>query len=226
MGPMHNNNSTDIYTMDKLKEAPYVMVEVTPKEGPLDRTHGLFMNLDAVVRANTALASTNEMFVFLWKDPVIHMYNLDRYDVTQIEVGHKGGGSSSKYIGKTEQVEAIQKLKFILSAMKEANRMMEGNLIDTDKYTVPDHIKTMIKESKSSTTTGTSAAWNGSRSGGTSQHDYNSTTYAHKTVSTTWMQRTSKYPIEAALVRMRTKIEEIKAGTYKTPQLAEIPYDV
>lgn len=227
------NNATDIYTMDKLKEASYVMIEVTPKDGPLERTYGLFMGIDSVVRTNTAIASTNELFVFLWKDPVIHMFNLDRYDVTQIEIGAKTAGSSSRYFSKNEQVEVLQKLRFIHNAMKEAGRMMDGSLVDTDKYNVPDAIKSKIKETtKSTTTTGTSSGnWN--RSGGQSynQHacgysgNYSGGTYVHKTVSTTWMQRTSKYPIEAAITRMRAKIAEIKEGTYKPPQLTEIPYD-
>ena len=231
------------YSKDNLKKAHYVVVELCPKDKPADRTLGLFMGINPVVKVNTALAGANELFVFLWKDPIIHMLNLDRYGIKSIEIGGSGNTMvSQQFFAASDNDQCIEKLKLIQEAMKESGKTMDGDLVDVDKYIVPKSVTDKIKNARSSipsVTTPASKAVDHNRSSGVSDwHGANhpaacgyngytgtASTYVNKIVNTTWIQRSSKYPIEAAMQRMRSKIAEIKAGTYVPPQLPEIPAD-
>jgi hypothetical protein len=240
-------NYTDIFTPENAKDARYVLIDMCHKEKIDEKIIGLFMGVNPVVRNDTPLASTSELFVFLWRNPVIQILNLDKYNIRSIEIGEGKSeiGAAAQCFMAKDQEACIKKLKDIHAAFRSAGRMFDGDLIDTDKYIVPKSITDKIKDNKTLIPTVSSVSSNNSktttpnnttahnRSGAGTEWDgshksacgYTGTTYIPKVVTTSWLQRSSKYPIEAAIQRMRTKIEEIKAGTYKSPQLSEIPID-
>jgi hypothetical protein len=128
-------------------------------------------------------------------------------------------------------------LKLIQEVFTSDGKALKSGLIDSDKYIVPQSITSEIeKEGKKEATSTTNKGTVYNRSGGinygnnhsaarTGTCGYSGYSYTKKDPTTSIIKRTTKYPISAAIDRMRAKVEELREGKYEPPKLPSIPAD-
>jgi hypothetical protein len=214
------------FTKEAIKDVKYVVVEAALRRDKSNKVEGLFIGYQPMVKTHTQLVSNDEQFIWLYRGDNIYMLNAAHYDVGSIEM--QKGAEVSTYIG-TSQEEYINRLKLIHEVFTEEKKVLASGLIDADVYTVPkkveDHLNEGEKKSINAKTPRpdyTSPSYN-TRSGACNYST--GSYYKKKEPSTTVFKRTSKYPITTAIDKMRAKVEEIRRGEYKAPELPLIPAD-
>ncbi len=229
-------------TPDQINNVQYIVIKAHHKADEKDMLVGMFIGLRPLVEENTALVSLRDKYIFVEKGPMVHILSADLYVVDSIEVGHKAGPSRMTILAYTpeEQKDASEVLDKMYDAFKLANKTHENGLINTSFFIdMPEALKKDVGTSGPAISSGAATFHN--RSGGESicesSGDHNApgyikkstcgydTTgstyrvYKPKTISTSWITRTTKYPIESAIERMQIKIQALKNGTYKPPKL-------
>ena len=217
------------FTKEGIKDVKYVVVEAILKRDKGNKVEGLFIGYQPMVKTHTQLVSNDEQFIWLYKGDNVYMLNASHYDIKSIEM--QKFAEVSTYIG-TSQIEYINRLKLIHETFTEEKKVLASGLIDVDEYVVPKKVEERLnegeKKSESFKTPSSSAGYSApdynARSGAcnysTSSH------YSRKEPSTSVFKRTTKYPITTAIDKMREKVEEVRKGEYKAPELSLIPADV
>jgi len=207
------------FTEEDIKEIKYVLVEVALKKDASNKTKGLFLGCQPMVKSHTQLVSKDEEFFWLYKGGNVHMYNLTHYGIHLLEV-EKGNLITTYTAGGEEQSEYIKRLKLIQQVFAKHGNVLKSGLIDADEYTVPAKVLASLAESTGGKHTPHDYSPTRSSSG---NHTPSTSTYGdyykRKEVSTFTIKRTTKYPAAGAIEQMRAKVEEIKKGAYKAPKL-------
>lgn len=216
------------FTKEGIKDVRYVVVEAVLKRDKGNKTEGLFVGYQPMVKAHTQLVANDEQFIWLYKGDNIYMLNAAHYDVRSIEL--QKGPAIDTYIG-TSQEEYVRRLKLIHEVFAEEKKILASGLIDVDEYIVPKKIKDRLgtPESKADATGTLKSNYSppgyNSRSGACNYSVGSNHQYSRKEPSTSVLKRTTKYPITIAIDKMKAKIEEIRKGKYKAPKLPLIPAD-
>jgi len=203
-------------------------------------TKGYFLGIRPIVDKDFDVAKVNDLYVWVYRKGAVHMFHLDYYyiDEIQIGIGVKANLSSTNgfTIADESQKDAIQNLKDLVDALIAANMSSANDLIDYKKYTdVPVGLKndieiTNIKPNvrdpyNRSGGVNYSAGQRIAAGLGSTDSIRNTPTYKRLEVHTSQFKRTMKYDVAEAIETMNKKVAEIKAGTYKAPQLKQIPAD-
>jgi len=221
------------FTKEDIKDVKYVVVEAALKRDKSNKVKGLFIGYQPMVKTHTQLVANDEQFIWLYKGDNIYMLNASLYDVGSIEM--QKGPAIDTYVG-TYQGEYTSRLKLIHEVFTEEKKILSSGLIDVDEYTVPKKVEDILgkveKKSDVGKTHSTneyhsprSGACNYSTSGCYTGNYSAPTSYKKKDPSTSVFKRTSKYPITTAIDKMKAKVEEIRKGEYKAPELPFIPAD-
>jgi len=220
------------FIKEDIKGVDYVAIQVALKKDTDNKTKGLFLGCQPMVKINTQLVSKDEEFIWLFKGENVYMLNVDHYDVEKIEL--QKDNKLSVYTAGNTQEDYVERLKLIQEVLTEEKKVLKSGLIDTDKYTVPksvlDDIEKVDKKETSviKETINKSGGTNyNARTGACNYTGYNSGGYSYKKKepSTTVFKRTTKYPITSAIDRMKAKVDELRKGEYKPPKLPLIPAD-
>jgi len=224
------------FNISDLKEINYAVISVKLKSSKVtDDDHeltGLFIGMQPLVPHNTAIVSTDEMYIWMRKGNYCHMLNVKHYEVDKIYMGKDK--SAYEFTGKHDDLDKEKsRLIIIHKAMKDAGRIGPNGLIDISTYKdIPANIQADIDK-------GVDKTKNTSRSAVTgSHHTKNSgthhqaacgytghSTYKAKETSTRGIKRTTRYSPAEAIANMWNKILEIQAGTYKAPKLRVLKED-
>ena len=213
------------FTEKELKDIKHVIVTVHLKGDKVDKIKGLFLGYKPLVGSHTQLVSNDEYFIWLYRGENVYMLNVDHYDVYSIEI--KAGPTVTQY-STASQESSTDRLKLIHKSLIENKRTTATGLIDISTYDITEKIrKELGKSIKSTESKGTGLYDN------VKTHNYNNrsssvnyiTPYKRKVVSTMTMKRTTKYPTSTAILKMKSKVEEIRDGKYKPPALLPIPAD-
>jgi len=203
-------------------------------------TKGYFLGIRPIVDKDFDVAKVDDLYVWVYRKGAVHMFHLDYYYIDEIQVGIGAKASMSSTRGFTiadeSQKDAIQKLKDLVDALIAANMSNANGLIDYKKYTnVPVGLKndieiTNVKSNvrdpyNRSGGVNYSAGQRPATSLGSTGSTKDTSTYKKPEVHTTQFKRTTRYDVAEAIKAMNKKVAEIKAGTYKAPQLKRIPAD-
>lgn len=235
-----------MYTAEELKDINYALVSVELKgSGNMDQ-RGYLLGLQPIVGEDYDVVKSDNVFVWLFRRGAVHMFHIDYYYISQIDVGFSKETSGMILYKNTEdsQKEARQAIKEIIDALKLKQMVRISGLIDHQKYTkIPESVKSAIEASGKATTaiSDYTRAGNANYKAGASENvrpaplygcgghttDYhkNYTPYVPKEVTTISFKRTTKYDIVMAIADMANKILEIKENIYKAPKLKHIPAD-
>jgi len=226
------------YTKEGLKELKYIIIKMKPKAtGNIYNTEtvGLFLGYRTLMPTNnTKLAETDADGLFLWlyKNKCVYLYNLNHYNVESIEVAITKFGKtthiSSYNDTEVKQKEAIERIELIKEVLKDQNRIKSNELVDMSTY---EALPTLFKddEEKSIPTKPNVIASTGAASRRVPVYNTFShssyTTPAKKVVETSVFERTGRYSAREAIIKMKEKIEGMKNNTYLLPKPKKIPAD-
>jgi len=209
------------FTKEELKDIKYIIVTMSLKTDKEEETRGLLLGYRPLVKAHTQLVSNDEEFVWLQKGDSVYILNVAHYDVGTIEV--KLGDLETEHRTATQEV-GLDRLRVLQEALTEDKRTRANGLIDVDTYKLPLNLqKEMSKDTQKTIITKSTPNRSGSVNYSTPQSDYS--TYKKKEPSTSIIKRTTKYPISAAVLKMKAKVKEIRDGKYAPPALSAIPAD-
>jgi len=213
-----------LYSTD-LENICYVDVGLQALDDDKTIVNGLFLGIRPLVEVNTHLVSKDEVFVWLAQGDQVQTCNLFSYKISYIEVGYKISSVAvnirTAKFDDLSQPKYREQLNEIVGAMKKANRIIGDDLIDTNTYTnIPSHIK---HASFSSTAQAASSQSSKSKTCGYRGTSHAASGYksAVKTISTTVIKRTTKYPITSAVGQLKAKIQALRDGIYEPPEINE-----
>lgn len=215
------------FTKNELKDIKYVIVTMCLKDDKTHKIKGLFLGYKPLVESHTQLVANDEYFIWIHKGDNVYMLNVDHYNVMSTEI--KAGHELTQY-STNAQDDSISRLKLLYESFTENKRVTATGLIDISTYDITEKMQRELskgdekKEGSSSTGSlyGNGGVQNYNNRSGAANY---SPPYKRKEVSTSIIKRNTKYPISAAIEKMRAKMEEIKKGEYKPPALPEIPAD-
>ena len=216
------------FTEKELKDIKHVIVTVCLRDNKADKLKGLFLGYRPLVESHTQLVSNDEYFIWLYRGENVYMLNVDHYDVYSIEV--KAGHITTQYSTASQEV-SIGKLKMIHESFIENKRALATGLIDISTYDITEKIQKELGKSTEKTESKNTSLYGNNKTRNYNNYNNHSssvnygTSYKRKEVSTTTMKRSTKYPISAAIERMKAKVAEIRSGEYKPPALVPIPAD-
>lgn len=212
-----------MFTKDTVRDINYVLIGVELKKDRTTKIKGIFLGCQPMVKAHTQLVSKDEEFFWLYRNNTIYMLNLAHYAITMMEISSKNLITSFT-AKEAVQAEYIERLKRIQKSLAENNKTMENGLIDIDAYDIPDKIHKELANAPLVSGVTNSATKSKSTTTTTKTNDddgvYN--VYKKKEVTTFAFKRTTKYPIKDAIKKMSEKVEEIRKGTYKPPELKSL----
>lgn len=233
------------YTKEGLKNLKYVIVRVSLRNGENStniETRGLFFGYRTLMStADTKPVESDELFLWLYKNRCIYLYNLSHFNIETIEVAVSKNGKTTQLTSYTEdgakQKEAIKRIKLIKEALKDQEKIKSNGLVNISAYdSLPALFKDDVEEpasAKSTTIIGGAnvqtapAGATGRRTPSYSASPGHSayTPAPRKTIETSVIKRTSRYPVRDAITKMKEKIDEIRNDTYSPPKLRKIPAD-
>ena len=213
------------FTKRELTDIKYVTVTMVLKTDKLNKAKGLFIGCKPLVETHTQLVANDEEFVWIQRGENVYILNADHYDVDAISI--KASEVTTQY-GARVKADAIMQLKEVQKTLTAEKRILATGLIDITAYDVPKDIQTKLgteseKKTVSKPLYGTDDYYNSRKS--TANYKAPASTWKRKVVSTLILKRTTKYTITGAITKMKAKIEEIRNGTYKAPELSKIPAD-
>ncbi len=224
-----------IFTNDGLKTIQYVAITVAQKKDKSKTITGLFMGFQPLVQAHTTLVGKDEMFIWIMKGDHCHMLYADYYEVDTLEIGHGTGAISiNRLTTSATNTHNIHRMEAICAAMKDQKKVTEDGLIDIRAY--KGMSQTLIRQiekdesgvysSSANSTRQTTCGYNsGARASIDTATTHTRAVYKKKEVSTSIINRTTKYSVSNALAKMAEKINQIQLGNYELPKLPEIPAD-
>jgi len=204
------------FTEEEIKNVKYVVAEVVLKTDSTNKTRGLFLGCQPMVKANTQLVSSDEEFVWLYRDNNVYMLNVDHYNIHVLEILEEGSITSVHTVGDNHE-EYMQRIRLIHKVFTDNNKVLKSGLIDVDQYTVPAKVMESLGKVDIKPVTKPMATCSYGATG-----SYSKSVYTSKEPSTFVMKRTSKYSATNAIDKMAAKVEEVRAGKYQPPKLPVI----
>lgn len=201
------------FTEKEIKEIKYVVVEVSLKSDATNKTRGLLLGCQPMVKTDTQLVSKGEEYIWLYRGNNVHMLNVADYKINLLEI-EKDFITSTHTVGKDHE-EYIKRIKLIQKVFADEKKVLNNGLIDADKYTVPQKVAIELGKPITKPVTRTAVGYTGPYTGS----GYN---YKKKESSTANIERTTKYPVEEAINRMKLKVEELRQDKYEAPKLADM----
>lgn len=214
------------YTREALADLKYVAIDIKIKDDTTEAgIYGLFLGYKQLTFDENENTKTSEHFLWIYSKKCVYLYSLKYYEVKSIEISLGDGGKTTQFenfAGK--QTEAVKNILEIVGALRSQNKIQSNGLVDVYKYeSLPLNLKEHL-ECSTETIAPTGNTYNhnvnASLYGNVNRRSYTpQIPYKRKEIGTFFIERTTKYPVEEALEKMKTKIESIKNGTYNTPKL-------
>jgi len=216
------------YAKDGLTDLKYVAIDIKTKDETIKAgIYGLFLGYKALTFDDDDKdTKTSELFLWIYSKNCVYLYSLNYYEILSIEISLGDGGKTTQFSNfANKQAEAVECILEIVEALKRQNKIQPNGLVDVYKYeALTSNLKEHLKYSSKVTTPIGNAISNRSTTpnlyGNRNNHSYTPPIkYEPKETKTFFIERTTKYPLEEALEKMKEKIEKIKKGTYRPPKL-------
>lgn len=212
----------DEFTLNELTDIDYVVVEASSKQEKDKKIEGYFLGMRSLSNENLKIVGTDEIFLWLLRASHVYILSLRHFKVDTIEIKRKDITTHSRCIEMDEELYK-NKLNDIMRSFEKSKQVLKNGLVDTSTYKgmspklkerldkLPDYNKSNNKGSNKSTT---KVTVNNNRSG-----SVNYKTYQKKEIKTTSFRRTTRYVVSKAIKEMEEKIQLLREGNYKSPNL-------
>lgn len=208
---------------DDLGNLKYVIIEVELHRQSADKIVGYFMGYRPLAHENLAIASKDEMFLWLSKGEHIHLISLEHYKLSIIRVGTGVVNTRILCTDSWAKASIVAELYEIVEELKKRNWVDETGLIDVNKYTDVSRALKEEVEGINYAPQQQQPVYGHNRSG--AQYSGSTVLYPKKEVHTSTLKRTSKYNASEAIDAMKAKVQAIRDGKYEPPKLKDMPKD-